>query len=225
MLRELVFGLAFLVAAIGAAADFWGNDPMNYYAGFARDTHLERTVYHFPDGDRMVPLDFVLQTDHATRTYVVCGCFRSDALAGMSLMFNADEIAHLDDVRRVFAGVQTASSLAAIVAGIAGLGLARRRIRRAVLVAAGVTVLVGAVAAVAFEPLFLAFHEVFFPQGNFLFDPSRDNLTLVYPEDYWLGVTLRLGATVVALCFIVGGLVSLPIRSSAAARSNKGTVR
>ena len=213
MLRELAFAAAFLVAAIGGAANFWGHER-SYYAGVVTSLRLDRAAFHFPGGDRAVPLSAIFAVDDETRRFVL------DAAPIGALMrefFDANELAHLEDVRRVFGGVLTAAIAASVIAILAGVGLAPRRIRRAMLVDAAIVVVVGAVAAVAFEPLFLAFHELFFPQGNFLFDPTRENLTLIYPEEYWLGVTLRLGVTVIAACLIVGGLVSLRIRSNARA--------
>jgi integral membrane protein (TIGR01906 family) len=224
-MREAIFGVAFLVAAIGASADVWGYDWFNYYASFARDAQLERETFHLRDGDRRIPLGVILQVDRATRGYVVCGCFRGDNLYTMRVLFDENEIAHLEDVRRVFEGVQRAAMLGGVIAVILALALPPARVRRALFVAASCVVVFGLVAAVAFEPLFLAFHEIFFQQGNFLFDPTRENLTLVYPEDYWLGVTLRLGATVFAICLLVGGLLTLRIRSNAAVRANVETPR
>ena len=224
MRRETVFAIAFLVAAIGAAADVWGYDWFGYYASFARDVQLDRQTFHLRDGDQRVPLSTILEVDRATRAYVVCGCTKGDALTVMRRFFDADEISHLDDVRRLFGAVRLTASVSGAIALLAALGMTRRRIRGGLLVDAAAVVVLGAIAAVAFEPLFLAFHELFFPQGNFLFDPTRENLTLVYPEEYWLGVTLRLGATVVAVCLLVGGLLTLPIRSNAAVRVNKEIV-
>ena len=118
-----------------------------------------------------------------------------------ALLFTSDEYAHMVDVRRVF----VAFRLAAAAAGILGLVLVtraggrRRRaalllIRDAALAAAAGVALVAFGAAIAFDPLFLLFHKVFFPQGNFLFGPDS-NLLAVYPDQYWYGVTLRIGVT------------------------------
>ena len=116
-------------------------------------------------------------------------------------VFTPSEYAHMADVRTVF----VAFRIAAAAAGIIGIGLVlrvARRDRRATVVlvrdaalTAAVGVAVIAVAGVvAFDPLFLLFHEVFFPQGNFLF-PADSNLLAVYPDEYWYGVTLRIGFT------------------------------
>jgi len=73
-----------------------------------------------------------------------------------------------------------------------------------VIAAASVAVL-GIGAAVTFDSLFLAFHELFFPQGNFLF-PADSNLIAMYPDRYWYETTIRIGAAfVVAMAVIALG--------------------
>ncbi|MBM4435610.1 MAG: DUF1461 domain-containing protein, partial [Chloroflexi bacterium] len=91
--------------------------------------------------------------------------------------------------------------------------------RAAALWAGGGVVALGIVAAVAFEPAFLAFHYVFFPQGNFLFDPATSQLLRVYPQPYWYGVTLRVGATFIAAMALVAAATSLVLRARGARRS------
>jgi hypothetical protein len=208
------------VAAIAGAAQLWARDRY-YYDAFATEAHLDRTTFHAhdPEEPRSMDLGAVFAIDDDTRRFVVEGGGIGPSLREF---YDAAELAHLADVRGVLGGVGVAGAIAALVALVAWRGLPRARVRRATLVAAGLVVVAGAIAAVAFEPLFLAFHELFFPQGNFLFDPARENLTLLYPEAYWIGVTLRLGATAVAACLVVGGALSLPIGSSPAVRSYKG---
>jgi uncharacterized membrane protein len=70
------------------------------------------------------------------------------------------------------------------------------------------------VATVAFEPLFLAFHYVFFPQGNFLFDPATSNLVRLYPDWYWEGISLRVGLSFVLLALVVAGVAHLRLRTA-----------
>ena len=66
-------------------------------------------------------------------------------------------------------------------------------------------------AAVAFDPLFLLFHEVFFPQGNFLFAPES-NLIRLYPEWYWQGVTAGVGLSFIAVALLVAGAAHTALR-------------
>ncbi len=209
MWREVLFGAAFLVATVGVSAELAARDR-GYYADSARELGLDRVTFHFADGDRRVGLERVLLADESVRAYVLGERDAFDAQG----FFDDGERAHLADVRRVFSGVHLVSVCAALAALTLGARLRPRRVRRAALVGAGLVLLLGAAAALAFEPLFLAFHAVFFPQGNFLFDPSRQNLVLLYAEPYWLGVTERIGVTAVAAALVVAALTTVQIRSA-----------
>lgn len=120
-------------------------------------------------------------------------------------LFDAREQGHLADVRSVFTGARVAAVVGLILV-VAILARARRRarlIRDAALIALGSVTVIGLIAAFAFEPAFLAFHLVFFPQGNFLFDPETSALLALYPDPYWYGVTLRIaGAFVMTMAAV-----------------------
>jgi integral membrane protein (TIGR01906 family) len=124
-------------------------------------------------------------------------------------VFTVAEYAHMADVRNVFIGARVVAVAAAIIAALVILRAARRQRRAAVVlvrdaaIAASIgTAIVAVAAAVAFDPLFLLFHEIFFPQGNFLFPPDS-NLLAMYPDPYWYGVTLRVGLTFVLAMAII----------------------
>ena len=86
-------------------------------------------------------------------------------------------------------------------------------------VTAGVVVAaLGVIAALAFEQVFLLFHEVFFPQGNFLFDPATSNLVRLYPDWYWQGITLRIGLSFIAVAAAVAVAASLGLRRARSTR-------
>ena len=130
--------------------------------------------------------------------------------------FTDDEYAHMADVRRVFDGAKFLVPLGLLVM-IVRLQRSRARgrldmwrlVRDGSLAAAVVVAVIGVVAAFAFEPLFLLFHRVFFPQGNFLFDPATSNLVRLYPDWYWEGITIRVGASFVAVALALGALAHL----------------
>jgi uncharacterized membrane protein len=133
-------------------------------------------------------------------------------------VFTSAEYAHMADVRNVFVGARVAAASAAGIAALVILRVARRDRRAAVVVvrdaaiaASSGSAVVAVAAAVAFDPLFLLFHEIFFPQGNFLFPPDS-NLLAMYPDPYWYGVTLRVGLTFVA------AMAALAIASAATLR-------
>ena len=68
------------------------------------------------------------------------------------------------------------------------------------------------------DQAFLLFHEVFFPQGNFLFDPATSNLVRLYPDWYWQGITFRVGLSFVALAAAVAIAASVGLRRARSTR-------
>ena len=134
--------------------------------------------------------------------------------------FTRSERAHMADVRNVFIAAQVAAGLAAAVLMWLALGARRRRMLARLVRAGTVAALVmvgglGALAAVAFEAAFLLFHQIFFPQGNFLFEPGS-NLLALYPQDYFYGVTLRIGAAFVLAALLLAAAAHLSLRRSGA---------
>lgn len=120
-----------------------------------------------------------------------------------SVAYTQDERAHMADVRTVFVSAQ----VVAVMAGLAGIALfaraARRRraarlVRAAALAALAGVAAIGVLGALAFDAAFLLFHQIFFPQGNFLFAPGSALLE-VYPEVYFYGLTMRIAISFVAL--------------------------
>ncbi|MBI2323483.1 MAG: DUF1461 domain-containing protein [Chloroflexi bacterium] len=216
------------VAAFAIALAGWGLVALaiyfaggGTYAAIARESGFAETQFLYPPGDpgaqpRRTDLTSLLEW-HERWTAYVLGRSEDPLLNAEEPAFTADEVSHMADVRRVFIGAQALMYASAVLA-ILLVALALRRGRRAAArllrngaLAAGATVLVvGVAAAVAFEPAFLAFHYVLFPQGNFLFGPGS-NLIRLYPEAYWYAVTLRVGAAFVlmtAVIALIGWLMS-----------------
>src|SRR5258708_36223746 len=100
-------------------------------------------------------------------------------------MFTPDERAHMSDVRHVFIGFEVAAVVGAVVGGILLARAGRRGREGASTLARGASIAGGAggaavaiVAGAAFVPLLLAFHEGFFPQGDFLFGPESNVIAM-----------------------------------------------
>jgi integral membrane protein (TIGR01906 family) len=160
---------------------------------------------------------------HGWATYVVGA---SEVQVGPACsLYTSDERSHMADVRAVFRGAEVAALLAFLVAAFR-VARARRRgdalrlIRSGALVSVAIVAVIGVVAAVAFDPLFLLFHEVFFPQGNFLFGPDS-NLIRLYPEWYWQGITAGVGLSFIAAALVTAAtsLVALRRRSNTYTRA------
>lgn len=133
-------------------------------------------------------------------------------------IFDEAERSHLADVKGVFRGVGIAWWISGLTFGALVIR-GRRRGYLAVLLRdaalfAGIAVLaVALIAAIAFVPAFLLFHQVFFPQGNYLFDPDSD-LLRVYPQHYWYGVTLRVFGGFCLASVALAAALMLWLRSS-----------
>jgi integral membrane protein (TIGR01906 family) len=126
------------------------------------------------------------------------------------------ERSHMRDVRGVFAGFFLIAALAAV--GLAVLVAGARRMghpeRAWSAIATGMrglivaVVVVGVVAAVAFDQLFELFHTLFFPAGSFTFDPRTDRLVQLFPFTFWEETTTVLGAVIIvsaAILSVAGG--------------------
>jgi hypothetical protein len=140
---------------------------------------------------------------------------------GVAPVLSQRERSHMHDVARlvrVLAGIVLVSGVVAVVTG---WWLRREPLRqgRVMLISAGtigaVALVLAIVFAVAFEPAFLAFHQLFFPPGTYLFEPGS-NLIALFPEDFWLDASLAAGATIVLAGVVVAVIGWRRMRSARA---------
>jgi hypothetical protein len=222
-----IFAVALAVFGLVALALVWSGDWA--YAGLAEATGNTRTTFVRPagglDSAGEIPMSLDSLRDwHSRWSSYVVGLSEQPPNAGPGgPLFTPDEYAHMADVRTVFRGAEYAAALALFVL-IFRAQRARRQgdvlrlVRAGALIATGIVAVIGIAAAVAFDPLFLLFHEVFFPQGNFLFTPDS-NLIRLYPEWYWQGITAGVGLSFIAVALVVAGAAHNALRK----RSNTYT--
>jgi integral membrane protein (TIGR01906 family) len=122
------------------------------------------------------------------------------------------EQGHMRDVRTIFLGLWALGALSVLVLLAAGRRSDRRATWRAIRVAAlglaiGVAVL-GAVAVVAFDALFDAFHEVLFPAGSFTFDPATERLVQLFPVQFWQETAIVVGVVIIAASVAVAAIAA-----------------
>lgn len=90
---------------------------------------------------------------------------------------------------------------------------------RAVAAGSGGLVAIGVVIGIAvvffFDAAFMLFHRVFFPQGNFMFDPETQRLVQLLPGQFWTESATAVTATALALAVVV----TLVARRQARARA------
>ena len=64
-------------------------------------------------------------------------------------------------------------------------------------------IVIGVIGFFAFEPAFELFHEIFFPGGNWAFDPYTSHLVQLYPYVFWEAVSASLGGIAIGISLIV----------------------
>jgi integral membrane protein (TIGR01906 family) len=112
------------------------------------------------------------------------------------------ERSHMRDVRGVFAGF---GLLVLVAAGFLVYAARRAReqdsrrelwtgVRNGAAGLAVVIAILGGLSLVAFDAMFEAFHELFFPAGTFTFDPATSKLVQLFPDRFWSETTLAVGA-------------------------------
>lgn len=133
------------------------------------------------------------------------------------------ERGHMRDVRTVFAGfavlaLGAAGLLIGLVAGARRMGHPERTwaaVASGMRWLIGGIVVAGVIVAVAFDAVFEIFHQVFFPGGNYTFDPRTDHLVQLFPFAFWSETTIVLGAVIIVLA---AGLAVVTGRRARAAR-------
>ncbi len=118
---------------------------------------------------------------------------------GVTAFYNADEISHMKDVRDMFViGLRVRNAAAVLCLGWVGVCAASRKrckggasshtaellntFAAAELVMIAVCAAAALYAAVDFTGFFTRFHMIFFPQGNWAFDPARSRMINMLPE-------------------------------------------
>ena len=117
-------------------------------------------------------------------------------------LFNANELRHLEDVKRIVTFIFTIAALcgvalaAALMAALARPELQphlQRGLRSGAILTLAAILMLAVVAAAAWDSAFDRFHELFFAAGSWRF-PFSDSLIRLYPEQLFVDASLIIGA-------------------------------
>ncbi len=136
-------------------------------------------------------------------------------------LFNANEVSHMADVKALFLRVYRVQAMSTVVlitlAVLAAWRLRREALlvvaswlRRGATLTAAVILALGLLSVVAFRQVFIVFHYIGFPQGNWVFDPRTEYLVQVFPFGFWRDITLLIGAVILlgtAVLWGAGGVL------------------
>lgn len=133
----------------------------------------------------------------------------------MQNFYREDEISHMTDVRNLFIGAIHLRrwAIAFCIAAVAWIirkdrsrapGILGRGYLRTCLLILGAAAVVGILAATDFTKYFTIFHQIFFSQGNWEFDPRVSRMICIMPEEFFADIALR-----VLITFLVSAAVFL----------------
>ena len=127
--------------------------------------------------------------------------------------FNEQDRLHMEDVKNLFLGGLKLRTVMLLVAAVLVLFLIltkaelKKMLTGAYFAALGVfAILIAGLLvsfAVDFTASFTVFHEIFFTNDLWMFDPAEDYMIRMLPEGFFYDMVMRIGA------FFVGGLVFL----------------
>jgi integral membrane protein (TIGR01906 family) len=138
---------------------------------FTGDFHLAPPIPRYPAGSSFYTNPEILHMrDARTLLYAFLG------LAVLSVALLAASVARARDRTAVWGSIAT---------GARGLAIG--------------VVVAGVIGFFAFEPAFELFHRIFFPGGNWAFDPATSRLVRLYPYLFWQIAAGSLGAIAVGI--------------------------
>lgn len=123
-------------------------------------------------------------------------------------VLDAAERSHMVDVRNVLLPVTILFGAAIAVLAVL-LATSRRRawFWRAIAWGSSALALAGIVVGIAlvffFDAAFLLFHRVFFPQGNFSFDPRTQRLTQLFPDQFWTETSIAMAIAGLTIAIVM----------------------
>jgi len=132
---------------------------------------------------------------------------------GNAPLYNDRELKHMQDVQRVYQAAEFGWMIVLNVVLLAAFALAWRKETRPALVAglkwgglftAGLVGSLGVLAAILWQFWFVAFHQVFFQPGTWVFNAS-DTLIRLFPQKFWFDTGLMLAG----LSLVSGLLIAL----------------
>lgn len=141
------------------------------------------------------------------------GLLRAARLPDGAPAFTARELRHMQDVRDLVGALLRVAAVALVAGVAAGLALRRRAgaaavavaVRRGALATLALGAVVGLGLLVAFDPVFDAFHGIFFEGRSWRFRDER-TLRRLYPDAFWAIAGCLLAALVVLQAVVLARL-------------------
>ena len=190
------------------AVTYW--TPNFYRKEFEHYQVLDEMEYWM--GDEMT-MDDLCDVMHQTMVYLRGDrenlIVETNINGGTTEFYNENEKSHMADVRKLFViclfiraiAILTCLAIAGFLIVVAGphdaLYYLSHGFIRACLLILGFVAIIALLAAINFTKVFTVFHEIFFSQGNWMFDPRESRMINMLPEGFFSDCALRIASTFV----------------------------
>jgi integral membrane protein (TIGR01906 family) len=219
-LLATLFVLSLPLAFIGNNVRWVTLDPETYRAGFERYSTTARTGLP-PEELGLIAQGFIAYFKGAPSLFNPTVALRGQRRP----LFNERELAHMADVQQAMQFTFRLGLAATIYALLypAALLIARRsaalrnlgrRLIWGALLTVAILVLVGGLSLLDFEDLFIRFHQVAFQNDLWMLNPRTDYLLILFPEGFWLDITLKLAVLAAGEALLTGIVGALLIRQA-----------
>ena len=200
----IFFSILLVLTCLGISVSLVAFEPINLE--LARFAHSDRSPEELEAYQNIVVevLNYVTTLPLETPTAIEINSDDLNILRQWSFFEN--ELCHLTDVRILLGWVLLLTYIAGIFSLFVVTFLRDKQFVRHSLLAAGISCLAlpfigGIFIYFFFDPTFVLFHEIFFPQGNWSF-PSDTLIISTFPGHYWQTAGLLLMAF-----FMIGGCI------------------
>ncbi|MGK2850319.1 MAG: DUF1461 domain-containing protein [Candidatus Limnocylindrales bacterium] len=195
---SVVIALSTVIVIVGATIALFFN-PI--WVGFAQDRAGVDEITGYTPAEVRTVMGVILSD-------VIVGPPQFIVEVGGQPVLTDTERGHMVDV---FDVVRRALAVLAIAVAALILVFATNRGRawpwRAVAAGSGGLVAIGVVIGIAvvffFDAAWMLFHRVFFPQGNFMFDPETQRLVQLLPGQFWTESATAVTVTALVLALVV----------------------
>lgn len=211
---KIVFGFILLVFLISINSTLVINMPVFYSFEFDKNNIPETT--QIPKEELNKASKIIREYFANEEKYLKLEVYQNGVLRSI---YSEKEISHMRDVKTLIKGLYVLStiSLTLILTTIIwGIAIKKSRFiavllkllsssAKYILITA---IILGIVSILAFEQVFLIFHEISFANDLWMLDPSKDYLIMMFPQTFFLEATLLIGLFILIECLI---LICLPI--------------
>ena len=213
ILSKVIFGFVLAVFLISVSSTLVINMPIFYSFEFNKNKIDEIT--QIPQDELHKASKEIRQYFTNDEPYLKLEVYQNGVLRQI---YSEKEVSHMRDVKVLIKGVYglaTISLTFILTTIIWGITLKPKRFipmlvkllvssAKYILITA---IILGVSSFLAFEKLFLIFHEISFANDLWMLDPSTDYLIMMFPQQFFFEATLFIGSLVLIECLI---LILLP---------------